>query len=479
MLKLRPFQREFLKKITSPEIKTGVISCGRGNGKSTFCGYLLSEIMSPDSNLFEPGTENVITAASLSQCRIVYNVCAKLLREKGTYHDYSWQDSTHRVSITHRATKTKVIAHSSTGKTLFGLLNTRFLILDEPGVLEIAAGERLWSAVKTSLGKKDSPLKVILIGHLAPRATRKGHWYFDLVNRGSRKSTYVQFYQGDLENWDDWNKSIRPANPLLWDNPELAEQIKEEREEARRDDRLKAEFLSYRLNIPSRSESQVLLRVADWQRVLERPVAERKGKPIIALDIGSSRAWSSATAIWQTGRVESLALSPGIPDLGELERMDGVPSGTYASLKNLYVSAGKRVPPVADLWKAAIERWGTPARVICDRLRIGELRDCIPAGIMVETRTGLWSESTQDIRSLRRLAGDGPLSVAEDSRSLLEASLAASTVENDTSGNSRLVKAGTNNQSRDDVAVSLVLAAGAFERANAEKPKRSLRTVRV
>lgn len=469
-MELRPFQRLFLRKVQESDIKVAVLSCARANGKSTLCGYLLSRIMNPDDDLFESGTENVITAASLTQCRIVYRVCRKLLVEKGIEDQYSWQDSSQRIAITHKKTNTKVIAHSSTGKTLFGLLDTRYLILDEPGALEIAAGEMLWSAVKTSLGKMDSPLTVILIGHKAPRATRSGHWYYDLIEGGSQGSTWVQHYQGDSGNWDSW-ESIRKANPLLFKNPELAKQLKEEREKARRDERLKAEFMSYRLNIPSRTESEVLLRVCDWQRVIGRPVAERKGRPIVGIDIGASRAWSAATAIWQSGRVESLALTPGIPSIEEQERRDNVPSGTYASLGNLYVSEGKHVPPVGDLWEAVTERWGTPARVVCDRLRLGELRDCIPPSVFVEVRKGLWSEATQDIRSLRRVAADGPLSIAPDSRSLVEASLAASMVENDTSGNTRLRKRGTNNQARDDVAAAWVLAAGAYERASRVQTK--------
>ena len=75
-----------------------------------------------------------------------------------------------------------------------------------------------------------------------------------------------------------------------------------------------------------------------------------------------------------------------------------------------------------------------------------------------------WSESSEDIRALRKMAKDGPLSVDPGSAPLLEASLAVASVKNDSSGNVRLQKRGSNNTSRDDVAAALTLGAGAHQR---------------
>ena len=87
-------------------------------------------------------------------------------------------------------------------------------------------------------------------------------------------------------------------------------------------------------------------------------------------------------------------------------------------------------------------------------------------------RVTRWSESTADIRALRELVKDGLLAVAPESHRLIEASLAAARTEHDTSGNVRLIKRGTNNQSRDDVAAALVLAAGAVSRLPVRRPVR-------
>ena len=105
-----------------------------------------------------------------------------------------------------------------------------------------------------------------------------------------------------------------------------------ERDEARRDPRLKSRFLSYRLNVPSGDSSTMLLTTEDWQAMTSRPVLPRRGKPIVGFDLGSGRAWSAAVALWENGRTECLAVCPGLPDLETQEKRDQVPKGTYQRL---------------------------------------------------------------------------------------------------------------------------------------------------
>ena len=114
--------------------------------------------------------------------------------------------------------------------------------------------------------------------------------------------------------------------------------------------------------------------------------------------------------------------------------------GTYAALVEagvLRVATGRRVPAVADLIDL-VRQW-QPESITLDRFRIGEVRDAAP-GVRLLTRTSRWSESTADVRALRRLALDGDLAVEPASRGLLTASLAAATVANDDAGNVRMVK---------------------------------------
>ena len=113
---------------------------------------------------------------------------------------------------------------------------------------------------------------------------------------------------------------------------------------------------------------------------------------------------------------------------------------------------------------------GEAGWVICDRFRLPELRDVV-GNTPVSPRVSRWSESSSDIRALRKMAKDGPLSVDPSSRALIGASLAVSMVKNDDAGNVRMVKKGFNNSSRDDVSSALVLGAGAWARRQGAKPR--------
>ena len=327
----------------------------------------------------------------------------------------------------------------------------------------------MYDALSTAQGKPASPLKICFIGTLAP--SRAG-WWHDLVADGSRASTYVQSLQGDRETWDSW-PTIRRSNPLTEISPQFRRKLLEERDHAREDTRLKARFMSFRLNIPTGDESEQLLTVDDWERTTAREVPAREGRPIVGVDLGGGRAWSAATAIWTNGRTEAIAVAPGIPELSEQERRDRVPSGTYralAAMGSLRISSGLRVQPPRQLVEAILNEWGKPQFIICDRFRLPELQDAT-RGIKLEPRITRWSESSEDIRALRKFAKDGPLSVAPDSELLLTASLAVSMVKNDDAGNVRAVKRGTDNAARDDVAAALQLAAGALMRTMRRKKR--------
>ena len=318
-----------------------------------------------------------------------------------------------------------------------------------------------------------APLKAIFIGTLAPAVSG---WWHTMIGDGTHGSTYVQALQGDAKKWESWQE-IRRVNPLVAVSADFRRKLLEERDAARRDTRLKGRFLSYRLNVPSGDESTMLLTGDDWDAICARPVAPREGRPIVGVDLGGGRAWSAAVALWRTGRVEALAVAPGIPSIDAQEKRDRVPAGTYQALVDLgtlRVAEGLRVQPPAQLVAAAREEWGELEQVICDRFRLAELQDAVD-GCPVVPRVSRWSEAAFDIRSLRKLAKDGPLSCPESSHGLLAASLSVAMVKGDDQGNTRLTKRQSNNEARDDVAAALVLAAGSYARSLEGRPRRGAR----
>lgn len=469
MPELLRFQREFIAAVEDERYDTVAISGPRSLGKTFIAAHVLARCMTPGDVLNQPGREYVLGAASLEQARLTFQFIREALEPTG---EYRWIDSSTRLGATHVKSNTKLRAISSNAKTSFGLVGVPVVVVDEPGSLEVVGGQLLADSLFTAQGKVGSKLKLILAGTLAPVATKAGHWWWELVMAGTNKSTHVQHFHGETEGRDSW-AVIKRANPLVMVDSGFRRKLLEERDAARVDTRLKARFLSYRLNIPSGDESTVLLSVPDYQKVTARAVPERVGRPIVGVDLGGGRAWSAAVALWSNGRVEAIAVAPGIPDLGEQERRDRVPQHTYQKLKDsglLRVAEGLKVQPPAQVWAMVKEAWGKPQLLVCDRFRLAELEDATRRErARLEPRVSRWSEAAFDIRSLRQMALDGPLSVDVDSRALLGVSLSGSMVRNDDQGNTCLVKDGTNNQARDDVAAALVLAAGAMAR----KPKRT------
>ena len=459
---LRRFQRTFLNAVEDDRYDTVALSGPRSLGKTALAAHVLERCLTPGDVLHEPGKEYLLGAATLEQARMTYAFIREALEPTG---EYRWIDSATRLGCTHLRTNTKLRALSSNAKASFGLVNVPLMVLDEPGALEIVGGQMLSDSLFTAQGKVGSRLKLVLIGTLAPMATSSGHWWFDLIERGTAGSVHVQNFQGDGESWDNW-QTIRKANPLVALDAFSRKKLLEERDDARGDTRLKARFMSYRLNLPTGDESTVLLTVEDWQSVEGREVPEREGAPLVAVDLGAGRAFSAAVAMWTNGRTEAMALAPGIPGIEVQEKRDRVPGGTYQKLVNsgrLMVAEGLQVQPPKQLVDAMLSEWGKPRVIVCDRFQLKYLEDAT-SGIPIEVRVVQWSQATEDIRSTRKLAKDGPMACAVESRDIVRAALSVAKVQNDTSGNSRLIKRGNNNTGRDDVAAALTLVAGLVDR---------------
>ena len=459
-MNLRPFQRRFIAAVESPRVDTAALSIPRGNGKSWLAAHLLTRALTPGDRLFVRGAEYLLVAASIEQARIVYRFVRDALGDGGAYR---YLDSFTRIGTCHRPTNTRLRVLSSDAKRAAGIVRCPLLIADEPGAWNATGGTLMHDMIQTAQGKPGSPMTVVYIGTLAPA---EGGWWPALVDAGTRGSTYVQALRGDREKWDQWSE-IRRCNPLTTISAPFRRKLIEERNAARRDERLKGRFLSYRLNVPTADQSAVLLTVDDWKRVLNRPVPPPEGRPIIGVDLGGGRSWSAAVAVWPGGRTEAIAIAPGLPSLADQERRDLVPVDTYAALArggSLMTDPEHRVPRVEVVVGHILHRWPRPVGIVCDRFREYELQDVIQGRIPIAPRVTRWSEASEDIRALRRGCADGPLAVAPESRDLMAASLSVATVKTDDQGSVRLTKRTQNNTSRDDVAAAWLLATGARDR---------------
>ena len=416
----------------------------------------------------------MLVAGSLEQARITYRMARSTLEPTGAY---KFADSATRIGIRHRGSNARLRVIGSSGRGAMGLgVDNPLIVGDEPGSWKTTDGELLADALLTAQGKPGQRMKAVLIGTLAP--ARRG-WWHSMVQGGSKGSRHVTVLQGDPRKWDRWQE-IRRVNPLCNIDAGFRHKLLEERDEARADSRLKARFLSYRLNLPTSDSSEVLLTAEDWELVRARELPPRQGQPLVGIDLGQGRSWSAAVAWWPNGRVEAVAVAPGIPDVDAQERRDRVPSGAYRKLVDLGVLAtadGLRVPPVALLMEWIKQSWGIPAAMVADRFRLNELRDCgMPCPLLA--RVTRWSESSEDIRALQKAARDGPLACPTASDALILESLVHAEVRADDAGSVRLVKRdGANNTGRDDVCAALTLAAGAAARRPAVVDRPAFRVV--
>ncbi len=423
--------------------------------------------MTPGSSLYKPNNEVVLISGSTAQSRFAHKFVKRELEELGLYR---WSSSLTSMGARDTKNGVELRVMSSNPRTAHGLVGVSMVFCDEPSSWENQAGSDMWDAILTAQGKPSSKLRVLAVGTRAP--SRPGSWWLALIDKGSGGSVYVQELRGRLDRWDSWAE-IRRCNPLTEISSEFRKKLLQERDAARKDERLKARFLSFRLNLESTDESTMLLTVPEWRKCEGRELGPDCGAPVVGVDLGSGRSWSAATAVFPGGRVEAVAITSGLPDIAAQEKRDVAVRGAYQRLVDegsLLVDRGRNIPRVSVLADEVLRRWPGLAFLVCDRFRLPELLDAFAGKVRIFPRVTRWSESSADIRAVRALALDGELSVEPSSRALMRVALAAATVQSDTSGNCRLIKAGTNQTERDDPAHAFVLAAGALSRFRKSAP---------
>ena len=457
---LLPFQSAFVAAVcrqdNPPDI--AALSIPRGNGKSWLCGGLVARSLTPGDPLFEPDVENILVSASRSQAAIVLDFTRAALGESDAYR---WSKD----GVIHKDTRTRVRIVSSDARRALGLgANVRLIVADEPGAFGPTEGRRLWDALTTALGKRRTT--VVAVGTLAPAPlTGPASWWPSFVLSGNSDGRHVSLLQADPEKWTDFDEVLR-VNPVAAINPHLRRTLAREHAAALSSERAARPFRQYRLNIPGEPvDTQPLVTAAEWARVCARPVPACEGHPTIGVDLGGSRSWSAACAVWPSGRVESWALAPGVPSLSEQEREDQVSEGAYRG-------AG----PVgrSDLWTMGglfqtsgcccrVSGSGRRSVLVSDPYRSAELYQVVAGRVRIVERARGGGESTSNVQALRARLLDTAAGVTEASRDLLGAAFAQTSLVIDSSGITKVTKARAK-RSRDDAAAALLLAAGELAR---------------
>ena len=408
-------------------------------------------------------------SGSLEQSRIILSFVREGLAD--IEDDYRIRDSSQRLSIVHKATNTRLRILSSSAKRAMGLSQFSIIFADEGAAWGDREGALMWQALTGSLGKRPGQ-RILAIGTRAPAEAHT--WWPELIDAGSGPGIHVETLTApDDAPWDSW-QTLQRVNPLVRVNPSLRRTILRERNAARKNPTLQPGYRAYRLNQQVDTSAEVLVTTADWRRVEAREVPPRKGKPVVGLDLGSERSWSAAWCLWRNGRTECYAVAPGIPDLADRERQDGIQRGLYRKLYedgSLIIDEGLYVSRPQTLVDHLVEQGITPSAVLCDTFEFGELKGAVNGRWPLVKRRTRWSESTEDISAFRRFTKDGPLSIAPESAALAKLGLSQATAFSDQQGSVHLQKK-RHSRSRDDVAIAGTLAAGALARLEAQPRQR-------
>ena len=188
---------------------------------------------------------------------------------------------------------------------------------------------------------------------------------------------------------------------------------------------------------------------------------------------------SAVAAYWpSTGALECVAAFPREPTLGERGLRNGV-GNLYGEChrRGELIQCGGAAVDIAELIRAALDRFGRPSRVVCDRWREGELRDALvkanvpPAAL--EFRGMGFKDGAEDVRGFRRAVLEGRVMAAPSL--LLTYAMGEARVVMDPAGNAKLAKqsaGGRRLRARDDAAAAAILAVAAGARQPDAPPRR-------
>lgn len=479
-LELMPWQRRFIRGALAPGVTRAALSLGRGNGKSSLVAALACAYL--DGPLAVPRGDVVVVASSFSQARIVFDAVLGCLGGAGAVRvkGYRVSDNQNLCAIQRPDNGARIRCIGSDPKRAHGLQPV-VVLADEPAQWDAAKADRMLAALVTSGGKLPG-FKVVALG---TRPADAEHWFGKWLDGGA---DYVQLHAAADASPPFTRRTWAKANPSLAAFPDLADAIAAEAKRAKADAGELAAFRALRLNQGTSDVARAELLSADvWASCIGDGMPDVGGPFALGVDLGSGAAMSAAAAYWpRSGRLETLAAFPEEPPLERRERNDHTPARMYRRMQDRgeIVTCGKRVVDVAALLKLALDAWGPPGAVVCDRWREAELRQALDAAAIpncdLVVRGQGWKDGGEDVRTFRAACIDGR--VKADKSLLMAWAMGGACVVTDAAGNAKLAKrseGGRRQGHRDDAVAAAILAVAEGSRRGASAGPSGLRLVRV
>jgi len=470
-MRIAGYQQEFIEGALADGIQYGILSVGRGNGKSAISGGLaLAHLVGAMSK--QPRRDVVIAARTKEQARIVWGFAQAFadslpddIRENLIIRRHP------RLEIELRTEDGPHIlrAVAADGRNLLGLAPT-LVICDEMGHWPQDKGSDLMGALFSALGKRDGRALMI-----STSASDDAHFFSRLID-DPLPGSFVREYRAPMDLPIDSDEALLASNPGSPDGigPRV-EWLKSEAQRAmKQGGSALANFRLYNLNQRVVAENRdVLIAIDDWLAAETSDLPERAGPCFVGIDLGGSSSMTAAAFYWpETGRLETLGAFPGTPGLADRGRADAV-GDRYIEMaeRGELVTMGERVVPVGPFMaRVANHVLGeSVAALMCDRFRQAEFADAYnEAGLRAPViyRGMGFKDGAADVEGFRRAVMDGKVQTAPSL--LMRSALSDAVCLIDPANNAKLAKA--RSRGRIDAAAAAVLAVAEGQR-QFSKPK--------
>ena len=459
-----PWQDRFLKAAFRDNIALACLTIARGNGKTAFVSALAAAAI--DGPLAKPRADCVIVASSFQQALLSFEDTLSYLRARG--HDLSnrklWKViSGQKAEIENKSNGARIRAISSDPSRAHGLRPV-LILADEPAQWPVNTTNRMYSALRTSLGKIRGG-KFIALG---TRAADSENW-FEVAQRNPLAAAIRYTTTAAEREKNPFSlATIRKANPSYDHLPTLRDTIKRERKEAKSDPELLAQFVSLRLNGGVADVGQHLLMSAgEWTRIEadDDNQPDRRGPLVLGVDLAGGAAMTALAGYWpMTGRLDVIAAFPSLPDLHDRGIADGV-DDLYLRMakRGELIQSGEYAVDLASFLRNTLESWGMPSCIVGDRWKEKDLMQGlttarIPKCPWVARGQG-FKDGAEDVIAFRRACAEG---YVKPSKSLLlrSAMREARTIA-DPARNEKLAKqseGGRRQRARDDAVAACIVA---------------------
>lgn len=338
---LRDWQKKIVRAWYAPGVRTGLLSIGRKNGKTSLCSAVaLAHLLGPEQ---ERRGQIVVGASDRDQSALIFDEVEAFIADDEAFAS-ECNVQRHAKIIEHLPSGSKFRALSSDAKKAHGL-SPSVVILDELAQWGSGTGRALYDALTTAGGARKSPLTIVISTQSADDHALMSQLvdYAKAVTAGSIDDpTFAGFVfeiPEDLDVFDEKNWVL--ANPAIGDFRSLKD-MRTLAERARHMPTLESSFrnlfCNQRVDAEERWIAGALWDLCRGAIDLDALIGQRC---LGALDLGSVRDLTSFSLFWpESGALMCWSWCPA-DNLRAREDTDRVPYTVWAEQGHIEPTPGK------------------------------------------------------------------------------------------------------------------------------------------